>query len=92
MVQSRTPSSQAVPEQACQCSVLRVGTIGPASAAAPAAADVLAAGPGDVAEAGPVAVQAVTASSAAAPKASAAVTRRVRRPSRGGIDMPPIMP
>ncbi len=92
MVQSGTPSWPTVPVQACQCSVLRVGTIGPASAAAPAAAGVLAAGLGDVAEAGLLAVQAVTASSAAAPKASAAVTRRATRPSRGGIDMPPIMP
>ena len=75
--------------QVCQCSVLWVGTIGTASAAAPAAAGVLADGLGGVAEAGPLAVQAVTASSAAAPKVSAAVTRRATRPSRGGIDIPP---
>jgi len=85
-------------EQRCQCNVLPVGTIGPASCVLPAAGvgcAGLAAGPGGVVVVEPDEVQPVTASRTATPTVSAAVTtprpRAVRPPGRG-IDMDPIMP
>jgi hypothetical protein len=85
-------------EQECQCSVLAVGTIGPAPLAPPAAWVLPAAGPGWVlrpaALGGAVVVEleevhAVTASRAVAPTVSAAATLRLRAlpPPGRGIDM-----